>query len=238
VWWAGTKTIEVYLGQRISMMQTTDGKLVKVTRPAALPLQIALEKLSEQAKLQGLSLSACFIKVLFDANLCKGIAHSTSSTKQNLRFDSAERADATGSIADSSIIKHDVGGMFTATLNTGLLKVIHDWAVQHRSSLHSVQPLWAYASHAQIAQSERVKAIMVAEPGCLTYFAPPSSRLPQGLWRSQAITDSMHTNTLMQNWLIEHALHASEVEVLVFEDSGGRTKMDGLTRWNGHWRQS
>jgi hypothetical protein len=227
VWWAGAKAFQLYIGQRLSLLQAPGGQVLRIAHPPTLPLQAVLKQLEAAAQTQAMNLQRSKLQVLLHAGLCPGLTQEASQPSALLDSLTLQR--------DSH---HSPPGFspLSASIHTGLLDVLQSWSQSLQARLHNVQPLWAAATAASALQPAHIKALCVVEPGYVSLVANGCAEHPQGLWQSLPCADQPAALQSIQAWRLQYRFNAQEAMAIAFEEAGGTQALPGLAFWKGHWQ--
>lgn len=241
MWSVWSDPVDLYLGQRVAMLQAGRRPAVIVEHPNALPVGSLLAELSSaMAQIKPpIKLARNRLRIVLGGALCPAIGFAAPPTVT--RWDEL-RSIATATAAmnmgvgaeqtncDIDVARQGVAG----AVPSALVQELGHWAAQHRCSVASVQPLWALASQSRAARAPSVQGVLVEDPDSLTLLMDDYGG---GLVVSTFVGTGAPgaAQTQARRWLVNQGLEANALLKLCFGTQSNAAMLHGPHAWANHW---
>ena len=236
MWSVWSKTINIYLGQGVAMLQVEGQETMLVRSPATLPMARILSKMTELANKEVFKHSA--IQVSLSGAWCpaisiaipKGVTH----WHERQQIARASAANVIGLEAEQIACEMSAVQGLAAAISFPIFQEIQAWTTGLGCRLKSVSPLWTTATQCKIGRRSSTKAVLLTEPDGSTLLIGGDQDSIKVV-NAPGVVDSKDFVSQSQSLLLEHGLSEESVAKIGF-DLDTRARMEGAPkRWVGHW---
>jgi hypothetical protein len=171
VWSAWSNPVDLYLGQGLILVGRGKQQAMAIPFPPTLPLDVALRRAGEAAG--ALLRKGAALRVRLSGALCPamtfGIPKGISGWREIGEVARTSIAVQMNLPAADVAIQTDPSHLGLATaLARPFLGQLQSWAKEGELAMRSLSPLWTEVAGCERARSERVGAIVLAEPDGVT----------------------------------------------------------------------
>ncbi len=230
-------TVDLYLGQRLAVLQPGKAPSVVVEFDVATPAATILRRVSSQLKtLPESSFSGrARCRIWLSGALCPAIPvtfpQGLQGWRERQRYGESLAAEALGIDAES-IAFELVGGSecIAAAMANGLRDTLSIWAKEQGWRMGSLSPLWSVATRI----ADKADALVLIEPDAVSGFAVNSvGAIVAKTWPTAMLSDERAT---ANRWLATTALVETAVKRAKFSASGdSAAKAPDSIPLSRHW---
>lgn len=164
--WVWPELVNIYLSQRLALVQTGCAAPMAVSYSPTLPFATALEKVAAAAfegksrRRLRLTLSAAFAPPI--SYRVPREVRRWSEKGEIARAAAAQSLSTQAELVECRMDSRSHG--IAAALAAPALRQLHAWAVQSGGRIVSIQPLWSIATQCKAANSTAIDGVIVQEP--------------------------------------------------------------------------
>jgi hypothetical protein len=236
VWSVWSKTINVYLGQGVAMLQVDDQETMLLRSPATLPMARILSKMTELANKEIFKHSA--IQVSLSGAWCPAfnvtIPEGVTRWHERQQIARASGAKVMGIESEQIACEMTATQGLAAAISLPIFQELQAWTTGLGCRLKSVSPLWATATQCNIARRSSIKAVLLAEPDGSTLLIGGEKGSIKVV-SAPGVIDPKDFVSQCQSLLLEHGLSEESVAKIGFDLDTRARMAGGPKRWFGHW---
>jgi hypothetical protein len=236
VWSAWSKTINVYLGQGVAMLQVEGQETTLLRSSATLPMARILSKLTDLANKEIFKHGA--IQVSLSGARCPAlnvaIPEGVTRWHERQQIARASAASVMGLEAEQIACEMTAAQGLAAAISLPIFQDLQAWTTGLGCRLKSVSPLWATATQCKIARRSLTKAILLSEPDGATLLIGGEQGSIKVV-NAPGVIGALDFLSQSPRILMDHGL-SEESTLKIGFDSESRTSIQGgPKRWARHW---
>jgi hypothetical protein len=236
VWSVWSKTINVYLGQGVAMLQVDDQETMLLRSPATLPMARILSKMTELANKEIFKHSA--IQVSLSGAWCPAfnvtIPEGVTRWHERQQIARASGAKVMGIESEQIACEMTATQGLAAAISLPILQEVQAWTTGLGCRLKSVSPLWTTATQCEIARRSSTKAVLLSEPDGSTLLIGGEQGSIKVV-NAPGVIGALDFLSQSPRILMDHGL-SEESTLKIGFDSESRTSIQGgPKRWARHW---
>lgn len=244
MWSVWSEPVEIYLGQGISLLKTRHQAVRALQHPATLPLAQVLARLAQALTEDSAGhrpKRRLSLKISLSATLCPAITVTAppdvTHWSELKAIANACAAKVLGIGVNQVLCELDAARSgVAAAIPTPLMAELQHWATTQNYRICSVRPLWAMATHSQVAQQAQVQGVLIQEPDSVTVVAEDS----QGKRIAATLVSRNEGATApapIRRWLVGLGLSEDKLLKLTFstQAQGGLVQGKASSPWALHW---
>jgi hypothetical protein len=230
-------SVNLYLGQRLAVLQSGLDPSVVVEFDVATPAATILRRVSAQLKTLPESTFSGHLRchVWLSGALCPAIPvtfpQGLQGWRERQRYGQSLAAEAMGLDAETIAFELvDGSECIAAAMANGLRDTLSTWAQEQGLRMGSLSPLWSVATRI----AEKANALLFAEPDAVSAFALNNTgSMVAKTWPTAMLSDVRAT---ANRWLATTALIETTVKRAKFSASGdSAAKVPDSIPLNRHW---
>lgn len=236
MWSVWSKTINVYLGQGVAMLQVEGQETMLFRSPSTLPMARILSKMTELANKEVFKHSA--IQVSLSSAWCPALSiaipKGVTLWHERQQIARASAANVIGLEAEQIACEMSAAQGLAAAISLPIFQEIQAWTTELGCRLKSVSPLWTTATQCKIGRRSSTKAVLLTEPDGSTLLIGGEQDSIKVV-NAPGVINSLDFPNQIQRLLLEHGLSEDSTLKIGFDLDTRTTMQGGPHRWGGHW---
>ncbi|OGB31672.1 MAG: hypothetical protein A3F78_11935 [Burkholderiales bacterium RIFCSPLOWO2_12_FULL_61_40] len=244
MWSVWSESVDIYLGQGVTMLKIPHQEAQRIQHPVTWPLERVLAQLAEVLSQGGTQhrLQRRTLQITLSGALCPATGFKAPQEVRRwneLRQIAHASAAATWGVeADQIVCDMDAGGRgITASVGTVWMQTLQRWAAGHHWRIASLRPLWAVATQSPRARQTDALGLLIHEPDAITAIADGA--------HGEAIASTLAGDygqasgqALVRRWLVGLGLREDGLLHLNFGIRAQTAMPLGLKAWAAYWSTS
>ena len=231
--WAWSESVDLYLGQTLAMVKTSDGNTIVRRHAPTLPLARVLQSLDDVVP------KRCQLRISLSAARCPAVEIKVpqglkrwGELEEIVKVNAAQRLMMPVGEINCEFDSACPG--IAASVTTAQLNDLAGWATQSGRSIASIRPLWVIATQCRAAQERSVQGLLLREDDALTLIVNGGKGMTHAV-TAPAVSNPLSAQAQLRRWSVSFELSDAEILKLGFAGTPGAAMLKGPKPWAEHW---